>query len=276
MIRDITIGQHIPGNSLVHRLDPRLKIILTIVFIVVLFMGSNPIGIGLSIIFLIAMYAMAKIPAKIVLRSLRPLVPILVITGVLNLFFTTTGVVLWSWWVFKLTTGGIYYALTMGVRIACFIAGAGLLTYTTSPIVLTDAIERLLSPLAKLRVPTHEFAMMMTITLRFIPVLIEETDKIMNAQKARGAQLDSGGLIQRIKALVPVLIPLFISAFRRAEELAVAMECRCYRGGEGRTRLRQLRITWQDVVSFVLCLALFAVVGYSGRIWAAIGPGWMT
>ena len=216
MLRDITIGQHFPGNSLVHRFDPRLKLVLTILYIVLLFAASNPLGLALSLIFLAAMYAVAKIPFKLILKSLKPIFPI--------------------------------------------IAGTSLLTYTTSPIVLTDAIEQLLKPLGRLHFPVHELAMMMSIALRFIPTLIEETDKIMNAQKARGAQLDNGKMTERIKALVPVLVPLFISAFRRADELAMAMECRCYRGGDGRTRLKVLRCEKQDYIDLAVCIACFAVI----------------
>lgn len=273
MLRDITIGQHFPGNSAVHNLDPRLKILLNIGYIVMLFMGTNPLGLALSVLFLAVLYAVAKIPARMVVRSIKPLVPILLVTSVLNIFFVADGRVLLAWWMIKITTGGLYYALQMAVRIVCLIVGTSLLTYTTSPIVLTDAIERLLSPPSRLGFPSHELAMMMTIALRFIPTLIEETDKIMSAQKARGAELDSGGLIVRVKALVPVLIPLFLSAFRRADELAMAMECRCYRGGAGRTRLRQLHIGPKDILSCVFCMAVFAAIGFSARILGLLAPG---
>lgn len=270
MLRDITIGQHLPGNSIVHRLDPRLKMLLSIGYIVMLFMGTNPLGIALSILFLVVTYAVAKIPARMVWRSIKPLLPILLFTAALNLLFNTSGETLFQWAFIKITSGGVYYAVIMAVRIICIIAGTSLLTYTTSPIVLTDAIERLLSPLARFGFPAHELAMIMTIALRFIPTLIEETDKIMSAQKARGAELDSGGIIQRVKALIPVLIPLFLSAFRRADELAMAMECRCYHGGEGRTRLRQLKITGKDIFVTVLCVAFFALIGFSGKLWGML------
>ena len=271
MLRDITIGQHFPGHSLVHRLDPRLKMLLIIAFIVVLYIGGNPLGIVISLAFLVLMYGLAKIPMKVVWRSMKPLLPILIFTTILNVFFNTTGTVLAKFWVFTVTVDGLYYAVRMIIRITCLLVGSGLLTYTTSPIVLTDAIERLLSPLSKLGFPSHELAMMMTIALRMIPTLIEETDKIMSAQKARGAELDTGGLLQRVKALIPVLIPLFLSAFRRADELAVAMECRCYRGGDGRTRLRQLHITSTDVVSALFCVAVFALICASGWLWTLMG-----
>ena len=244
MLRDITIGQHFPGNSLVHRFDPRLKLVLTILYIVLLFAASNPLGLALSLIFLAVMYAVAKIPFKLILKSLKPIFPIIVFTAVLNLFFVS----------------GEGDAVLMAVRVMALIAGTSLLTYTTSPIVLTDAIEQLLKPLGRLHFPVHELAMMMSIALRFIPTLIEETDKIMNAQKARGAQLDNGKMTERIKALVPVLVPLFISAFRRADELAMAMECRCYRGGDGRTRLKVLRCEKQDYIDLAVCIACFAVI----------------
>ena len=242
MLRDITIGQHFPGNSLVHRFDPRLKLVLTILYIVLLFAASNPLGLALSLIFLAAMYAVAKIPFKLILKSLKPIFPIIVFTAVLNLFFVSgEGDPVFKLGFLTVYAEGIRYAVLMAVRVMALIAGTSLLTYTTSPIVLTDAIEQLLKPLGRLHFPVHELAMMMSIALRFIPTLIEETDKIMNAQKARGAQLDNGKMTERIKALVPVLVPLFISAFRRADELAMAMECRCYRGGDGRTRLKVLR-----------------------------------
>ena len=228
MLRDITIGQHFPGNSVVHNTDPRLKILLVIGYIVLLFTVTNLLGLALSLALLTVLYLVAKIPLKLILKSLKPILPIVIFTAVLNLFFMGgEGQPLWQFWVFKIYKEGIVYAVFMSVRIVALIAGTSLLTYTTSPIVLTDAIERLLKPFAKLHLPVHELAMMMTIALRFIPTLIEETDKIMNAQKARGAMLDTGKLTERVKAMVPILIPLFISAFRRADELAMAMECRC-------------------------------------------------
>ena len=261
MLRDITIGQHFPGNSLVHRFDPRLKLVLTIAYIVLLFAASNPLGLTLSILFLGVMYKVAKIPVKMIGKSLKPILPIVLFTAVLNLFFVSgEGDPLVHFWFLSIYTEGVRYAVLMAVRVMALIAGTSLLTYTTSPIVLTDAIEQLLKPLGKLHFPVHELAMMMSIALRFIPTLIEETDKIMNAQKARGAQLDTGKMTDRVKALVPVLIPLFISAFRRADELAMAMECRCYRGGTGRTRLKVLRCEKQDYIDLAGCIACFAVI----------------
>ena len=261
MLRDITIGQHFPGNSLVHRFDPRLKLVLTVAYIVLLFAASNPLGLTLSILFLGVMYKAAKIPVKMIGKSLKPILPIVLFTAVLNLFFVSgEGDPLVHFWFLSIYAEGVRYAVLMAVRVMALIAGTSLLTYTTSPIVLTDAIEQLLKPLGKLHFPVHELAMMMSIALRFIPTLIEETDKIMNAQKARGAQLDTGKMTDRVKALVPVLIPLFISAFRRADELAMAMECRCYRGGTGRTRLKVLRCEKQDYIDLAVCIACFAVI----------------
>ena len=261
MLRDITIGQHFPGDSLVHRFDPRLKLVLTIAYIVLLFAASNPLGLALSILFLAAMYKVAKIPGKMILKSLKPILPIVIFTAVLNLFFVSgEGEPLVHIWFLTIYAEGVRYAVLMAVRVMALIAGTSLLTYTTSPTVLTDAIEQLLKPLGKLHFPVHELATIMSMALRFIPTLIEETDKIMNAQKARGAQLDTGKMTDRVKALVPVLIPLFISAFRRADELAMAMECRCYRGGDGRTRLKVLRCEKQDYIDLAVCIACFAVI----------------
>ena len=261
MLRDITIGQHFPGNSLVHRFDPRMKLVMTIAYIIMLFAASNPLGLTLSIAFLVAMYGVAKIPFKLILKSLKPILPIVVFTAVLNLFFVAgEGEPLVRFWFLTIYAEGVRYAILMAVRVMALIAGTSLLTYTTSPIVLTDAIEQLLKPLGRLHFPVHELAMMMSIALRFIPTLIEETDKIMNAQKARGAMLDSGTMTERVKALVPVLIPLFISAFRRADELAMAMECRCYRGGDGRTRLKVLRCEKQDYIDLAVCILCFVLI----------------
>ncbi len=254
MLRDITIGQYFPGKSVIHRLDSRVKILLVMAYIIMLFLADNPLGLLLGILFLILGYGISRISYKLILRSLKPVVPIILFTAVLNMLFMDGRPVL-RVWIITVTYEGIRMAVFMAVRIICLIAGTSLLTYTTSPIALTDAIERLLSPLKTLHVPVHELAMMMTIALRFIPTLIEETDKIMAAQKARGADFETGRLMQRAKALVPILIPLFVSAFRRADELALAMECRCYHGGEGRTRMKQLHLRYYDFVAcgFMLC-----------------------
>ena len=260
MLRDITIGQHFPGNSILHRCDPRLKLVGTIAYIVVLFVAANPVGIALSIALLGLLYSVAKIPFKMILKSLKPIVPVIIFTAVLNLFFLTGETPLFHWWIFTIYPEGVRYAILMAVRVMALIAGTSLLTYTTSPIVLTDAIENLLRPLGRLHFPVHELAMMMTIALRFIPTLIDETEKIMNAQKARGAMLDTGSFMQRVKALVPILIPLFLSAFRRADELAMAMECRCYHGGEGRTRLKVLQFGKEDVLCAVVLTILLGII----------------
>lgn len=260
MIKDITIGQFFPGESVVHRMDPRYKIIITAVFITMLFAADGFIGLAVGAAFVIFSTIMSKIPAKLIFKALKPIVPLIVFTSVLNIFFID-GIPVFKFWIISISREGLETSLFMIIRIICLIAGSSLLTYTTSPITLTDAIEQLLAPLKKLRLPVHELAMMMTIALRFIPTLIEETDKIMSAQKARGADLESGGIVQRAKALVPILIPLFVSAFRRAEELALAMECRCYNGGEGRTRLRQLKASGRDYIALgVSLLFLDAVI----------------
>lgn len=259
MLKDITIGQYFPGNSAVHRLDPRFKIIITGVFIAMLFAADGFAALGMGIVFLMISFTLSKIPLKLMLKSIKPIIPIILFTSVLNLFFLD-GVTLVKIGFLKITYEGLRTSAFMIVRIIALIMGSSLLTYTTSPITLTDAIERLLSPLKRLKFPVHELAMMMTIALRFIPTLIEETDKIMSAQKARGADMESGSLLQRAKALTPILIPLFVSAFRRAEELAVAMECRCYRGGDGRTRLRQLHSGGADYFALGLTAVFLDIV----------------
>ena len=261
MLRDITIGQHFPGHSVLHRCDPRLKLVGVIAYIIVLFLASNPLGITLSLGMLVLLYGVARIPLRLILKSLKPIVPIILFTAVLNLFFISgEGEPLVQIWVLRIYREGVNYAVLMATRVVALIAGTSLLTYTTSPIVLTDAIESLLRPLQKLHFPVHELAMMMTIALRFIPTLIDETEKIMNAQKARGAKLDNGKFTERIQALIPILIPLFISAFRRADELAMAMECRCYHGGEGRTRLKVLRFGKLDVLCTLVLVAMLAAI----------------
>ena len=266
-IRDITLGQYFPGTSLLHRLDPRTKLMATVLYIVALFLARQAVSYALLLVVLCAMAAVSRVGPKALLRGMKPIFIVLIITGVLNLFYTVgEGEPLVSFWVLKIYPEGIWSAVFMVLRIAMLISCTFLLTYTTSPILLTDALENLLGPLKKLRVPVHELAMMMSIALRFIPTLIEETDKIMSAQKARGADFDTGNLLQKAKALVPLLVPLFISAFRRADELAIAMECRCYHGGEGRTRLRQLRYQGKDAVFLVCAAALCVGVGVLGYL----------
>ncbi len=255
MLKDITLGQYFPGTSLAHRLDPRTKLLLTVIYIVALFCAKSFFSYLLIALVLFTGIKVSGVAPKALVRGLKPILFIVCFTAVLNLFYTP-GETLASFWIFKITKEGIFTAFFMVLRITMLIMGTFLLTYTTSPIALTDGMEALLGPLKRVRVPVHELAMMMSIALRFIPTLIEETDKIMSAQKARGADFESGNLIERAKALVPILVPLFISAFRRADELAVAMECRCYHGGEGRTKLHVLRYKPRDY----LVLAAYAAV----------------
>ena len=250
MLKDITLGQYFPGQSVSHRLDPRTKLTMLVVYIVALFLAEGWVSYGLVFLFLAVVIRLSTIPLKSILRGMKPLVMILIFTGVLNLFFTQDGEVLVKFWVLTVTSGGLSRALMMMARILMLISGTFLLTYTTSPIALTDGLEALMNPLKKVGVPVHELSMMMCIALRFIPTLIEETDKIMSAQKARGADFESGSLTDRAKALIPILVPLFISAFRRADELATAMECRCYQGGEGRTKMKQLHYHREDFLSY--------------------------
>lgn len=255
MLKDITLGQFFPGTSLAHRLDPRSKIILTVVYIVGLFCAESFVSYGLMVALLVTGVKVSGVAPKALVKGLKPVLFIICFTAVLNLFYTP-GEILAQFWIFKITKEGIFTAFFMALRISMLIMGTFLLTYTTSPIALTDGLESLLGPLKKVKVPVHELSMMMSIALRFIPTLIEETDKIMSAQKARGADFESGSLLDRAKALVPILVPLFISAFRRADELAIAMECRCYHGGEGRTKLHVLRYQTRDY----LVMGSYAVI----------------
>lgn len=258
MLKDITLGQYFPGNTIAHKLDPRTKLILTVLYIVGLFCAKSFVSYGLMVALLILSVAVSGVKPKALFRGLKPVIVIICFTAVLNLFYTP-GKELVSFWIFTITLEGIFTAFFMVLRISLLIMGTFLLTYTTSPISLTDGMETLLGPLKKIKIPVHELAMMMSIALRFIPTLIEETDKIMSAQKARGADFENGSLVQRAKALVPILVPLFISAFRRADELAVAMECRCYNGGAGKTKLHVLRYAKRDYCT--LSLFLLAVLG---------------
>lgn len=259
MISDITLGQYFPGNSILHRLDPRTKIILSIFYIVALFVADTPVAFAFMLAITLIMVLISKISTKVVIKGIKPIIIIVVFTSLLNVFLTVgTGEPLVSFWIINIYLEGIIRAVFMSVRVILLIVGTSmLLTYTTSPINLTDGLESLLSPLKHIGVPVHSFAMMMSIALRFIPTLIEETEKIMNAQKSRGADFTSGGIIKRAKALIPILIPLFVSSFKRADELATAMECRCYRGDNGRTKLVKLEFHLADlvcIISFVLIL----------------------
>ena len=260
MLKDITLGQYFPGKTVVHRLDPRTKLLMTILYIVALFVADSWLSYGLVLAFLVSAVAMSRIKPKTLLRGLKPIVIIVILTAILNLFYPGGEHVLVRFWGLTITWEGVRTAFFMVSRIVMLITGTFLLTYTTSPIALTDGLESLLGPLKKVRLPVHELSMMMCIALRFIPTLIEETDKIMSAQKARGADFESGNLMQKARALVPILVPLFISAFRRADELATAMECRCYQGGEGRTKLKVLKYARRDAVTLLLGAALVAVV----------------
>ena len=259
MLKDITLGQYFPGNSVVHRLDPRTKLVLLVFYIVALFVAGGWIAYGMCFLFLALAIFVSHIPLKAIFRGMKPLVFILIFTGVLNVFFTP-GTEIWSWGFLHITWEGLAQAGKMMCRILMLISATFLLTYTTSPIALTDGLESLLGPLKVIKVPVHELSMMMCIALRFIPTLIEETDKIMSAQKARGADFETGNLIQKVKALVPILVPLFISAFRRADELATAMECRCYQGGDGRTKMKLLRYKRNDFLTYAVGLLLIGGV----------------
>ena len=259
MLKDITLGQYFPGNSLAHRLDPRTKLILTVLYIVILFCAKGFVSYGVVALLLLTGVKVSGVAPRALVRGLKPILFIICFTAVLNLFYTP-GEALASFWIFTITKEGLVTAFFMVLRITMLIMGTFLLTYTTSPIALTDGLETLLGPLKRLKVPVHELSMIMSIALRFIPTLIEETDKIMSAQKARGADFESGNLLQRARALVPILVPLFISAFRRADELATAMECRCYHGGEGRTKLHVLRYQLRDYLVLAAYGAVLAAV----------------
>lgn len=262
MLKDITLGQYFPGNSIVHRLDPRLKIVLIACLIVLLFITNTFIAYVLIAAFILLTVYLSKLSLRMILRGLKPIMVIIVLTGVLNLFYTP-GIEVWRiFGVLSVTREGIRTAIVMVTRLILLIAGTSILTYTTSPISLTDALERLFSPLKALHVPVHEVAMIMSIALRFIPTLVEETDKIMSAQRARGADFDSGNILARGRALIPILIPLFVSAFRRADELATAMECRLYQGDNHRTRLRQMKTCPMDWIITAVCIIFYALVIY--------------
>ena len=259
MLKDITLGQYFPGSTVVHRLDPRTKLLMVVLYIVALFLAKWWVSYGLMLAFLVTAVVLSRIRPKALFRGLKPLLIIIIFTALINLFYSD-GQVLVQFWIFRITREGILQAVFLVLRIMMLVMGTFLLTYTTSPIALTDGLESLLGPLKKIRFPVHELAMMMSIALRFIPTLIEETDKIISAQKARGADFETGNLFRRAKALVPILVPLFVSAFRRADELATAMECRCYHGGEGRTKMKQLHYRLRDVVTLLLGAVLLGGV----------------
>ena len=266
MLKDVTLGQYFPGDSYIHRLDPRTKLIMVVVYIVALFLATSWLAYGLVIAFLAVCIKISTIPLKAITRGLKPVLMIVVFTGILNLFFTQGTHEIFTIFGFTLTWEAVERAAQMILRIMLLITGTFLLTYTTSPIALTDGLESLLNPRKKIKFPVHELSMMMCIALRFIPTLIEETDKIMSAQKARGADFETGSIMDRARALVPILVPLFISAFRRADELAIAMECRCYQGGEGRTKLKQLHYTRLDFIAYAIGAVLVLGVLLLNRI----------
>ena len=260
-MKNISFGQYYPAESIIHKSDPRTKVILAMLYIVCSFVCKNILSFSILIVCGCLIVALSKIPFKVLFKSIKPLIVIMVFMSLLNLFMTHGGVTLIEFWIIKITSKGIFAAASAVIRVIALVIGTSiLLTYTTTPISLTDGIEQLFSPLKKIKLPVHEFAMMMTIALRFIPTLIEETDKIIAAQKARGADFTSGSLMKRAKALIPILVPLFISSFRRADELAVAMECRCYRGGEGRTKLHTLKYRFSDFALMFVMLAFLGVL----------------
>ncbi len=264
MLNNITMGQYYPVDSVIHRLDPRMKLILSIAYIVAVFLANSFAGYILLAAFLLFVCHMANVPFRLLLKGLRPLRMIIVITFLLNLFLTPGDEVWISFWIIRITRESFLQALFYSLRLALLVAGTSLLTLTTSPIALSDGMEVLLTPLKKIHFPAHELAMMMTIALRFIPTLLEETDKIMKAQMARGADFESGNILVRAKAMVPLLVPLFVSAFRRAGDLAMAMESRCYHGGEGRTRLRVLKTTRNDWIALGVVALLLTLIVLEG------------
>ncbi len=261
MLKDITLGQYIPADTPIHKLDARTKILATMGFITVIFVINKLLAYSIVVAFIALVVYLGKISAKFLLKSLKPVIYLIIFTAVLNLLVTPGDTVIFKYWIIKITQEGADLAIFMSIRLILLIAGASIMTLTTSPIALTDGIEKLLSPFKRIGLPAHELAMMMTIALRFVPTLLEETEKIMNAQKARGADFESGNIIERAKAMVPIIVPLFVSAFRRAEELAMAMEARCYRGDYGRTRMKQLKFGKLDIVAlFVFMLFTASIV----------------
>lgn len=265
MIRDITIGQYYPAKSILHRLDPRVKLVSTLLYLISLFLFKSIPGYIVATVFLITVIQMSRVPISFIVKGLKPIIMLLLITVLFNLFLTRDGDVLFHAWIFTITEGGLRTAVYMAIRLIYLIIGSSLMTFTTTPNELTDGIESLLHPLNKIRVPVHEVAMMMSIALRFIPILLEETDKIMKAQIARGADLESGNIIQRAKNMIPILVPLFVSAFRRANDLAMAMEARCYRGGEGRTKMKPLQYKSRDYIAYASIVIYVVAVFVIGR-----------
>lgn len=270
MIKDITIGQYFNGNSVLHRLDARMKIILTVVFIVSIFLCQNFWSLGLMLAFTLLTVIVSRVPLKMVLKSIKPIAVIVIFTSLINIFYIGGGTPLVEWRFIHITTNGVFTALFMALRIVSLVVVSSMLTYTTTPTMLTDAIEKLLSPLKLFKIPVSTLAMMMTLALRFIPTLVDEIDRITNAQKARGANLDDGNFIQRIKALVPIIVPLFVSSIRRAVELADAMDCRCYTGGPGRTRMKQMKLRFRDFAALFVIIAFVAGIFVLNHFFGAV------
>lgn len=265
MIRDITIGQYYPAKSILHRLDPRVKLVSTLLYLISLFLFRSIAGYLVATLFLIGIIRASRVPFGYIVKGLKPIVMLLLITVLFNLFLQKDGEVLLQIWKLQVTTVGLRNAVYMAVRLIYLIIGSSLMTFTTTPNELTDGIEALLHPLNKVHVPVHEVAMMMSIALRFIPILLEETDKIMKAQQARGADFESGNIVQRAKSMIPILVPLFVSAFRRAYDLAMAMEARCYRGGEGRTKMKPLKYQGRDRAAYAVVVVYVVAVVAIGR-----------
>lgn len=261
MLNEITFGQYFPGNSVLHRADPRTKLLFSIFYVVVLFFCKSAAAFAFALLYTVGLLMLSSLPVRAVLRSVKPLLFVILFTAVINLFWTAGETPIVSWGILHIYREGVIFAVFMAIRIILLVMGMSIiLSYTTTPIAMTDGIEALLAPLARIGLPVHDFAMMMTIAMRFIPTLIEETGKIMDAQKARGADFESGGIVKKAKALIPVLVPLFVSAFKRADDLAIAMECRCYRGGAGRTKLKLLRFGGADVICVILAAVFLAGV----------------
>jgi len=260
MIKNITLGQYFPGNSLIHRLDPRMKLVMTILLIVVIFFCDSPLSYAAVVALLTAAIILSRVSVKFVLKGIRPLWFILIFTFLLNIFFNRNGSELFSWWIIRITDEGLRTGVNLALRLILLLTTTTVMTLTTSPMEITAALERLLSPLKAIRFPVHEMALMMSIALRFIPTLMDETDRIMKAQTARGASFESGRLLQRARSMVPLLVPLFVSAFKRADELALAMEARCYHGGSGRTRMKVMHLALRDWAAFFICVAVGAAV----------------
>ena len=265
MIRDITIGQYYPAKSILHRLDPRVKVVSTLLFLISLFLFRSIPGYIIATAFLVMVVRLSKVPFGYIVKGLKPIIMILMLTVLFQLFLTRGGATLVHWWIFTITEEGLVNAVYMAIRLIYLIIGSSLMTFTTTPNELTDAIEKLLGPLNKIHIPVHEIAMAMSIALRFIPILLEETDKIMKAQIARGADFESGNMLQRAKAMIPILVPLFLSSFRHANDLAMAMEARCYHGGEGRTKMKPLRYVSRDRVAYAIVILYVAAVFVIGR-----------